>query len=95
MSPARRRRLQPRRNLIPSAVHFVQDLRSGRCSLSPANVTTIMKKPTKEERERMCTRKRKFRSQGDALDAALLAGVERRLKAYLCPLCGQWHLTSG
>ena len=42
----------------------------------------------------MCTRKRKFRSQGDALDAALLAGVERRRKAYLCPLCRQWHLTS-
>jgi hypothetical protein len=54
-----------------------------------------MKKPTKEERQRMCTRKRRFRSQGDALDAALLAGVERRRKAYLCPLCGQWHLTSG
>jgi len=54
-----------------------------------------MKKPTKEERQRMCTRKRKFRSQGDALDAAILAGVERRRKAYLCPLCGQWHLTSG
>ena len=43
----------------------------------------------------MCTRKRKFRSQGDALDAALVAGVEWRRKAYLCPVCGQWHLTSG
>jgi hypothetical protein len=54
-----------------------------------------MKKPTKEERQRMCTHKRRFRSQGDALDAALVAGVERRRKAYLCPLCGHWHLTSG
>jgi hypothetical protein len=54
-----------------------------------------MKKPTREERQRMCTRKRKFRSQGDALDAALIAGIERRRKAYLCPVCGQWHLTSG
>ena len=53
-----------------------------------------MKKPTQEERQRMCTRKRRFRSQGDALDAALVAGVERRRKAYLCPLCGHWHLTS-
>jgi hypothetical protein len=53
-----------------------------------------MKKPTAEDRRRMCTRKRKYRSQGDALDAALLAGVERRRQAYLCPLCRQWHLTS-
>lgn len=42
----------------------------------------------------MCIRKRRYRSQGDALDAALLAGAGRR-KAYLCPLCGHWHLTSG
>ncbi len=53
-----------------------------------------MKKPTHEERRRQCTRKRRYRSQGDALDAALLAGVERHRKAYRCPLCGQWHLTS-
>ncbi len=53
-----------------------------------------MKKPTREERGRMCTGKRKYRSQGDALDAALLAGVERRRSAYLCQLCGKWHLTS-
>ena len=33
----------------------------------------------REERERMCTRKRRYSSQGDALDAALLAGVERNL----------------
>ncbi|HUR59058.1 MAG TPA: hypothetical protein VM029_15190 [Opitutaceae bacterium] len=53
-----------------------------------------MKKPTREERERACTGKRKYRSQGDALDAALLAGVERRRRAYLCPLCGAWHLAT-
>ncbi len=60
-----------------------------------------MKKPRidparlyREERERMCTRKRRYRTQGDALDAALLAGAGRR-KAYLCPICGLWHLTSG
>jgi hypothetical protein len=59
-----------------------------------------MKKPRlnlsrlyRDEREHMCTRKRRYRSQGDALDAALLAGAGRR-KAYLCPICGHWHLTS-
>ena len=53
-----------------------------------------MKKPTQEERKRMCTRKRRYRTQADALDAARLAGVERARKAYLCPLCRHWHLTS-
>ncbi len=42
----------------------------------------------------MCTRKRRYRTQGDALDAAMLAGAGRR-KAYFCPICGHWHLTSG
>ena len=55
---------------------------------------TGMKKPTLEERQRMCTGKRRYRSEGDALDAVLLAGVARRRKAYLCPLCLRWHLTS-
>jgi hypothetical protein len=54
-----------------------------------------MKKPTQEERRHQCTRKRRYRSQGDALDAAMIIGVARRAKAYLCPLCRQWHLTSG
>ena len=53
-----------------------------------------MKKPTRAERQRMCTGKRRYRTQGDALDAALLAGVERRRKAYRCALCKHWHLTS-
>ncbi|MBX3738273.1 MAG: hypothetical protein KF715_16380 [Candidatus Didemnitutus sp.] len=53
-----------------------------------------MKRPTAEQRQRMCTRKRRYRTQADALDAALLAGVERRRSAYRCPLCGLWHLTS-
>lgn len=54
-----------------------------------------MKKPTRDERQRMCVRKRRYRSEGDALDAAAIVGVERRRKAYLCPLCGHWHLSSG
>ncbi|MBK8856272.1 MAG: hypothetical protein IPN11_00875 [Opitutaceae bacterium] len=54
-----------------------------------------MKKPNQEERRRMCTRKRRYRSQGDALEAAMLAGAGRGRTAYLCPLCRQWHLTSG
>jgi hypothetical protein len=43
----------------------------------------------------MCIGKRRYRSQGDALDAAAIVGVERKRKAYLCPLCQNWHLTSG
>lgn len=54
-----------------------------------------MKKPLREERDRMCTRKRRYRTQGDALDAAMLTGFGRQRTAYLCPLCGHWHLTSG
>jgi len=53
-----------------------------------------MKKPTQEEKQRMCTRKRRYRCEGDALDAARIAGVERQRKAYLCPVCRQWHLAS-
>jgi hypothetical protein len=53
-----------------------------------------MKKPTAEERKRMCTGKRRYRTQGDALDAALVAGVERSRAAYRCVICGLWHLTS-
>jgi hypothetical protein len=53
-----------------------------------------MKKPTREERRRGCTRKRRYKSQGDALQAAALLGIERHRKAYSCPLCGHWHLTS-
>ncbi|MFI5335949.1 MAG: hypothetical protein ACHQ5A_04150 [Opitutales bacterium] len=53
-----------------------------------------MKQPLPEERKRICTRKRRYRTQGDALDAALLAGVERQRSAYRCPLCGHWHLTT-
>jgi hypothetical protein len=53
-----------------------------------------MKKPTPEMKRRSCTRKRRYRTQGDALDAALLAGVERQRTAYLCPICRHWHLAS-
>lgn len=53
-----------------------------------------MKKPTREEQRRMCTRKRRYRTPADALDAAMIAGVERQRSAYRCPLCGHWHLTT-
>jgi hypothetical protein len=53
-----------------------------------------VKEPTREERQLRCFRKRRYRSQGDALDAALVAGVERQRKAYLCPHCKLWHLTT-
>jgi hypothetical protein len=53
-----------------------------------------MRKPTAEERKHRCTRKRRYRTQGDALDAALVAGVGRERTAYRCPLCGFWHLAN-
>lgn len=53
-----------------------------------------VKKPTWEEKKLRCARKRRYGSQGDALDAALIAGVERQRAAYLCPYCQCWHLTS-
>ncbi|MES2693660.1 MAG: hypothetical protein V4773_09315, partial [Verrucomicrobiota bacterium] len=53
-----------------------------------------VKKPNRDERQRMCTTKRRYSTQANALDAAALAGIERRRSAYLCPLCGKWHLTS-
>lgn len=53
-----------------------------------------MKKPTTEERRRMCTRKRCYRSQADALDAAVVLGLQRDRVAYLCPICGHWHLAT-
>ncbi len=53
-----------------------------------------MKKPPPEMKQRMCTGKRRYRTQGDALDAALVAGVERQRTAYRCKICGRWHLTS-
>lgn len=53
-----------------------------------------MKEPTREERQLRCFRKRRYRAQGDALDAAMVAGVERKRRAYLCQYCGQWHLTT-
>lgn len=53
-----------------------------------------MKKPTAEERKHRCTRKRRYHSQGDALDAAVVVGVARERIAYRCALCGFWHLAS-
>jgi hypothetical protein len=53
-----------------------------------------MKEPTREDRQLRCFRKRRYRSQGDALDAALVAGVERERRAYPCQYCGLWHLTT-
>jgi hypothetical protein len=53
-----------------------------------------MKTPSPRDRELRCFRKRRYRSQGDALDAAMVAGVERQRRAYLCTYCGHWHLTT-
>ena len=53
-----------------------------------------MKKPTRDQSQRMCTSKRRYPTEGAALEAANVVGVERQRKAYRCPLCGKWHLTS-
>ena len=53
-----------------------------------------MKKPTREETQRMCTRKRRYRTQGAAHAAARFAGTERNRSAYLCTTCRHWLLTS-
>lgn len=42
----------------------------------------------------MCTRKRRYRSQADALDALVVLGLQRDRVAYLCPICGHWHLAT-
>ncbi|MBK9989585.1 MAG: hypothetical protein IPP19_02315 [Verrucomicrobia bacterium] len=54
----------------------------------------MAKKPTREEQQRMCTGKRRYATEADALDTALLRGVERTRQAYRCPLCHRWHLTT-
>ena len=48
----------------------------------------------RDEHHHACARKRRYRSQADALEAAMLAGVERQRLAYHCPICGQWHLAT-
>jgi hypothetical protein len=53
-----------------------------------------MKRPTREERHQSCARKRRYRSHADALDAAMLVGVERQRTAFRCPWCGQWPLAT-
>jgi len=53
-----------------------------------------MKKPTRDEQWRMCTRKRRYKTQADALDAAAVLRLERQRKPYLCPICRHWHLSS-
>ncbi len=84
----RARRRQDRRQ-IDGARKITSPLRDS----FPYNRRT-MKKPTREQTQRMCTRKRRYRTQGDALDAARFAGVERNRSAYLCTICRHWHLTS-
>ncbi len=64
------------------------------CAARTGALNAGVKKPPREIRDRMCTRKRRYRTPGDALDAALLAGVERRRSAYRCQVCGHWHLTT-
>lgn len=45
---------------------------------------------------RMCNRKNRYRSQGDAADKInriRQCRPDERLRSYLCPYCNGWHLT--
>jgi hypothetical protein len=53
----------------------------------------MKRRPSEPQRE-VCAKKRRYPSQGHALEAAMIAGVERERVAYLCPECGCWHLAS-
>jgi len=53
-----------------------------------------MKRPRPVVQNLACKGKRRYRTQGDALDGAMLAGFARQRKAYVCPWCGLWHLTT-
>jgi len=44
-----------------------------------------------------CGRKRRFKSEAEALDAienASSIDIRLELKTYQCPYCGGWHLSS-
>jgi len=75
-------------------VKFVdpQQHTSGR---APGRLQSREMKPSAfDDRQNACRRKRRYACQGDALDAASLAGVERERRAYRCPICGHWHLAT-
>lgn len=40
----------------------------------------------------ICARKRRYKTEQDAIDAALRADIS--LRPYRCQLCREWHLTS-
>lgn len=63
----------------------------GRAGTYPLPMKSI---PDSELRFQMCTRKRRYPNQGKALEAAMLAGVERQRVAYRCAVCGKWHLAT-
>jgi len=45
-----------------------------------------------------CERKRRFKTEAEALDAiehASLMDIRLVLKTYQCPYCNGWHLSSG
>ena len=59
----------------------------------PHNRSVVKRRPSVSQR-RACANKRRYPSQGHALEAAMIVGVERGRVAYLCPDCGHWHLAS-
>lgn len=50
--------------------------------------------PVDEARSRMCTSKRRYGSQTSALTAAVRLSRLGPQRAYACPSCHGWHLTT-
>ncbi len=53
-----------------------------------------MKRLPRDLVQKMCTGKRRYASAGEALQAAALLGLERQRQAYVCAVCGHWHLST-
>jgi hypothetical protein len=52
---------------------------------------------TRDEQDRMCRDKRKFKKEKDAINAVVEGKRNGRLlnaRVYRCPVCTKWHITS-
>lgn len=60
--------------------------------------TTEGNQLSREEQDRMCRNKRRYRRENDALMAVVQARSRFRDGAgrvYRCPVCSAWHITHG
>lgn len=53
---------------------------------------------TREQQDRMCRSKKKFRKQGDAIDSVIRSRQRGLIatsgRVYKCPVCTHYHVTS-